>query len=470
MIQINKSMLNRETGLMNVNLVRKENRYKSFNIHSADQANEGTKFRPGKYSIRSFKDTLLASSFLLFAFNAESYAQQIYDGSSALLTGSDAISGNFENIIGDSSLFGFIVRDGNGDPILTGTNATINYNSGQVPDFVVAGYSGLFGTGTKTTATNDNVLTFLNGTVSGDVYAGLSHYTDVVGSIDCQKLGKCDVESKLSGLKLDANGNKIQYDLNNSEMKKGRLKAGTATTRQVFDTVTAGSSSSYFAQAKPELNDSVLTTSKNTIEINGSNNKLQDGLSAGDAGIYQSVAAVQAGTAASTNASIFPKVLKNTLVSSQNTISINSGENNIGGDLSAGSATIQQYFGALQGGNYTSADIRSNADTKTNTLTASSNTINIEDNKNTIRGDVNSGAAGVKIGYGTSQTGSNGFGNVKIEHYSYANQLTASQNATNIRGTDNVIIGNINTGTASLKHEYGDASASGNGTNVTYNA
>ena len=462
MNHISKSILNHETGLTNANLMRRENDNNSLNANFKSQNLNLKNIAIKKYSIRSFRDTLLASSFLFFMLGTVSFAQQIYDGNASLLVTGDSIAGNFENLIGTGSLLGFIARDDNGEPILNGANAIVDFSNGTIPDFVVVGYSALFGTTGKTSAANANTLTLTNGSVNGDIYVGLSHYTDVIASIDCQKLGKCDVESKLSGLNLEASSNQILYNLNNTTTKQGRLNSGVATTRQVFGTITGGNSSSYFAQAYPHLTDSNLKSEKNSIQVNGDKNIISGGLNSGEASINQFIDGLQSGAASGASASIFPKVLKNILDGNENIITISGSENSFGGSVDAGSAFILQNVGKLQGNDGATGILWSNADTSNNTLNSNKNTINITGDGNNIKGSVNSGKSYIDITYLSANTGGVLFEDratslSKIDHSSYNNNLTSNLNGINVTGKNNQINGDINSGSVRIKHNYGDA-------------
>ncbi len=460
MNHINKSILNHETGLTNANLMRGENDYKS---HNANLKNQNLNNK--NYSIRSFRDTLLASSFLFFILGTVSSAQQIYDGNASLLVTGGSIAGNFENLIGTGSSLGFIARDDNGEPILNGANAIVDFSNGTTPDFVVVGYSALFGTTDKTTTTNTNTLTLTNGSVNGDIYVGLSHYTDVVASIDCQSMGRCEVKSELSGLDLEASGNEILYNLNNSTTKQGRLNAGVATTRQVFGAINGGSNSNHYAQAKLQLNDSKLKSEKNTIQMNGDKNTINGGLNTGEASINQFIDGLQSGAASDADARIFPNVLNNTLDANANTIIISGRENSFGGSIDAGSAFILQNFGKLQGNDGETGILWSNAKTNNNTLNSDKNTINITGDSSNISGNVNSGKSYIDIKYLSTNTGGLPSGEMegraneaaKIDHSSYSNNLNSNGNIVNITGKNNRIDGDINSGLASIKHDYGDA-------------
>ncbi len=66
MNHISKSILNHETGLTNANLMRRENEYNSLNANFKSQNLNLKNIAIKKYSIRTFRDTLLASSFLFF--------------------------------------------------------------------------------------------------------------------------------------------------------------------------------------------------------------------------------------------------------------------------------------------------------------------------------------------------------------------------------------------------------------------
>ncbi len=465
MNHISKSILNHATGLTNANLMRRENDNNSLNVNFKSQNLNLKNIAIKKYSIRSFRDTLLASSFLFFMLGTVSSAQQIYDGNAGLLGASGSLAGNFDNIIGSSNSLGFIARDDNGELILNSANAIVDFSNGTIPDFVVVGYSALFGTTDKTSATNENTLTLTNGSVNGDIYVGLSHYTDVVPAVDCQKLGKCDVQSKLSGLSLEAGSNQILYNLSNSSTKQGRLNAGVATTRQVFGTITGGNSSSHFAQAFPEVQNSDFSTAKNIIQVNGNDNTINGGLNAGEAGIYQIVDGLQTGTASDASAKVFANVLKNTLTSSENTLTIAGHRNTMVGSIDAGTAHISQNFGKLQGNLNETGILWSMSKTNENTLYASNNTISVTGTGNHFGKNVNSGNASIIINYETANTDGQPYvidkkravKTSKIDHSSYSNELKSNKNSIFIAGENNTFGEKINSGVVEINHNYGDA-------------
>lgn len=322
MSHISRNILKSKIDLINVDLMRGKRADKAYAAGGSQTKLKDSYLAHKKYSIRIFRDALLASSFLLFALNGTTVAQQIYDGNAGLLTLSDSISGNLQNIIGSNLVQGFIARDDNGEPILSGANAVIDFSNGTIPGFVVVGYSGLFDTKEKISATNGNVLTLTNGSADGDIFVGLTHFTEEIATKECLGLGNCDIKSQLSEFDLQANNNKIQYNLNNTTMKSGRLNAGVATVRQILGDVKGGASSSHYVQAYTELKQSTLISEGNTIVINGERNNINDRINAGEASVYHYVASVQAGTAASATGRMASDVLNNNFTSNKNAISI----------------------------------------------------------------------------------------------------------------------------------------------------
>lgn len=469
MSHISKNILKSNADLINVNLMRGKTEHIIHNSSDEEKDFNNKGITRKRHSIRSFKNALLASSVLLFIFSTNSFAQQIYDGNPSLLVTSGSISGNLQNIIGNGLLKGFIARDNNGEPILTGANAVIDFSNGTVPGFVVIGYSGLYDTKEKISATNGNILTLVNGSIDGDIFAGLVHFTDEIASQDCLKLGKCDVRSLADELDLQANNNKIYFNLNNSTMKQGRLNAGSAITRQVFGEIKGGSSNSHFAQAFPELTKSKLQSGGNTIIFNGSANNINDDWNAGEASIYQYIAGVQAGTATSASGKTFSNILNNTIDSNSNLITINGKENKLSGNMNAGTALILQDYGRFQGSDYSDADVRSNSNTKNNNLFASSNGININSKSNSVIGNLNTGSASIIIKYNDIQAGENGFGKAEIDHFVYDNELTSNSNTTKISGSGNIFKGDINTGVSVIMNDHGNARADANGNLVKFN-
>lgn len=468
MSHISKNILKSKIDLINVNLMRGKSDNKVCASSDPKKVFRTKSLAHKKYSIRIFRDALLASSFLLFAFNGTTVAQQIYDGNAGLLTLSDSISGNLQNMIGGNLVQGFIARDDNGEPILSGANAVIDFSNGTIPGFVAVGYSGLFDTKEKTSATNGNVLTLINGTADGDIFVGLTHFTDEIATKECLSLGKCDIKSQLSEFDLQANNNKIQYNLNNTTMKSGRLNAGVATVRQILGDVKGGASSSHYVQAYTELKQSTLTSEGNTIILNGEKNNINDRINAGEASVYHYVASVQAGTAASATGKMASDVLNNNFTSNKNSVIILGNENKILGSLNAGTASVLQDLNNFQGGDYSGADVRSLSNAKNNNLTADNNTININSFGNIVTGDANTGTASIIAKYGDIRPGKDGFGKVQIDHYVYYSELNSNSNLTSISGSDNVFKGDMNTGSSVIINEHGNAEAYEKGNAVSF--
>ncbi|WP_374807187.1 hypothetical protein, partial [Pseudochrobactrum kiredjianiae] len=468
MNHISKNILKSKIDLINVDLMRGKSADKVCADGGAKKELKNSYLTHKIYSIRIFRDALLASSFLLFAFNGTTVAQQIYDGNAGLLTLSDSITGNLQNIIGGNLVQGFIARDDNGEPILSGANAVIDFSNGNIPGFVVIGYSGLYGTTEKISATNGNTLTLTNGSVDGDIFVGLTHFTEEIATKECLSLGKCDIKSQLSEFDLQANNNKIQFNLNNSTMKNSRLNAGVVTVRQILGDVKGGASSSHFVQAYTELKKSNLTSEGNTIVINGEKNNINGHINAGEASVYHYVASVQAGTAASATGKMASDVLNNNFTSNKNAMSILGNENKIVGNLNAGTASVLQDLNNFQGGDDSGADVRSLSNAKNNNLTADSNIININSFGNNLTGDTNTGTASIIVKYGDIRPGANGFGKVQIDHYVYDNELTSNSNLTTIAGSGNVFKGDVNTGSSVIINEHGNAEAYEKGNAVTF--
>lgn len=158
--------------------------------------------------IRSFRKSLLSVKFLLFAFTANIFAQQMYNGNSGLLITAILFQGTCRLylVVKFSGLY------------CNGRRRRFNLKRRRwccrVQQRRCAGVccDRLFWFvwhNRKITATNGDILTLANGSVGGDVFVGMANYTDEVASVDFVSLGKFDVNSQLCELDLQANNNKF---------------------------------------------------------------------------------------------------------------------------------------------------------------------------------------------------------------------------------------------------------------------
>lgn len=505
MNHIFKTLLNRKTGEINVVSENARCGHKSNSLNSSmgSDCDHKTSIH---YSRKSFKKTVLAYSTSLIFFsllNTASFAADQTYNSSVALQNISAISGNLNKLLGSDILQGVISTEPNNDISLSNANLIIDYTNATIPDFSIAGYSGLFGSNQTTSTLNNNSVTLKNGNINGHVYAGLVHYTLAVNSQNCATAtpicGAIFDTQILPHLNLNSNLNTIQLTENPIHITED-LNSGYSDTHLFFGNFTAGkeelspanltSQSGAYAYTYAIADENQQTTNENTLRIESNNNIIDRNINTGSSNINLIFESNQGGIAifngnntsniigASADADIHAYASLNKLISNQNTLTITGHDNKVSQNINAGNSSLRLYFANIQGGTADAHDggsaseaiasAYSLASIYENQLTSNFNSIKLEGNNNTIGNSLNAGSSTINVNFGNLQGGTayaSSITSAKASAFTHSegiadgNILTANQNEITIHGDQNTIANTVTAGSSVIRLEFGNMQA-----------
>lgn len=379
--------------------------------------------------------------------------QDVYDGSQTLSSSKD-IHGALYDFLSGAEVNGYIVQDESNTPAQGNTDLKIDYSTGNKPQFIVAGYAGLFGSTETQASVENNSISINQGAIQANVYAGLAHYTENKADVVCNK-NNCTVESDLKQVELHSNKNTINYIKNDTATDQADFYAGTSSINQIFGDVMANGDKSYMsATAKAKLNNGQFSSQSNTITLSGDKNQIKGNFSAGLLQVKQKFGDIKAGHVNDNYALAEPTIKDNTLTASDNQIALSGLGNNIQGHLTAGLIQIQQNIGRLEEGSNASNNARGRGRTAitSNTLTNNKNKIEISNEDNTLTGNINVGINQI----GASIDGIHGVENAlaEAESKTYSNELSSIENSIEITAKNNTIQGDLNVGISNISHNF----------------
>ncbi|MEB3753640.1 autotransporter domain-containing protein [Acinetobacter sp. MD2(2019)] len=422
-----------------------------------------------KLSTKKRALVLVVGLSLASFYSSNAFAATTYDGT-ATLTDSTLVGGNFSQIINNPAGKGVY------DATESDADVTVNYATGDTPDFVLAGYSSVNADNTAEAKKSlNNTVTLQQGKINGNVYAGLVEGTVIAGDREStSNLDEFDplLSSQISNKQLDANNNIINVLGQNEIDVIGNFYAGYTGINIQYGEITANPSPSSevdaYALSMVDVTNNALNANSNQINISGQK-KAFNNLAAGYTGInIQYGNFIASGTSnnrtnsavtASANAS------NSALNANLNLIKI-SGQNNTFNNLTAGYAGIHIQYGDLTSSGITTDSVYTVAGGQASSsnglldspLNANLNQINTSGQNNSFN-NLSVGYVGFNLQHGDLSVYVSSkqaeFAGAGIVDYASNNTLNANSNLINIAGENNSF-NNLSTGYAGINIQYGD--------------
>lgn len=398
--------------------------------------------------------TLAVSLAMGSLFSTAAYANESYTGSESLVVSAD-VEGNFGYLVDDRSLKGVLVNLYD-VPTLSNTELTIDYKNGISPDFIIAGYSGLYGSLNNSALVESNTVHLKNGAINGHVYAGLAHITDVRKQVNCSlsnATSDClpEVDITVDGKELVANKNTVKVSSDSSVHIVGDINAGYAAHKiKVGDLIsTEGENDQQNATVhlRIESENNTLTANNNDVDIQGKAHSMQNVI-AGYAGISSQVGELKA------TSSEYPIALVEGSFNVRNA-TFEAGNNNVklfgdrhqAQDITAGYVGVNAEIGSLTA--LSSSKLESIL--TDNTLSANENGIEVNGEKNTFQ-NIKAGYAALNLNVGDSSIQEGG---PEINLMADNNTIEATSNLINVKGKENKFQ-DIHVGYAAINLKHGE--------------
>lgn len=471
MNHIYKTVFNRGTGKIAV-VSENTNSHKN---HSTQVSQKILSINTGallQKTIQLFKRTTLSSTIGLISLgivSPTSFAQQTYNGtqSGIQLQPIQNYSGNLSTFLGKNSANGIVAFE-NSTPLVSNSNLLIDYSTGAIPDFVIGGYTGLFGSNINDITLDSNKLSLKKGNINGSVFSGLAHYTIVTPSIDCKNAvplcGSTDSHFDLSDQSLNTNTNSIDISNNSPILVTDKIYAGHSSINIETGDATSGFVNSFGfnsnAESTVKIKNSTLTSNKNTFTVKGQQHQLND-LYSGYTNIQVKTGIAVGGVTnisndaieiiAKSDANSTIRMNENQLTSNENKINIDGQQHKLG-HLFAGFTNLNAQTENAQSGHAiahstiieknensteATANVLSEIRSSNNILTANQNEINLNGNNHQLQ-DIYAGYAS------TNMKTSNAIGGLAITTQEKDQQTSHSAYAYSSAITENNILSSIN--------------------------
>ncbi|AZS50549.1 autotransporter outer membrane beta-barrel domain-containing protein [Entomomonas moraniae] len=434
-----------------------------------------------------FKLTVLSLATLSSFSYAQLLQEQVYNDSSAsMLERADSQDIELDKAKWMSPVLnnydkGLVFRDqdNSNESVLSAANLVVDYTANTDPQFVIGGYSN------DADIVTDNKVTLIHAQGVGDVYGGVSHYSqetaDAVNSTN-----NTNTSIAINSKNPAANGNSVIIN-DNAGTINGSVTGGSAVLWTKTGSAITYDYSNAYAIAYTSANDAQVNANNNVITIGNDINSITN-ITGGYASIELTTGTANATATATNNAHTLALGSANTSASADNA-QINANNNNITignnidsiGNITGGYANLALTTDTATTNATTTATANPAATASTNTNTyarayksqinANNNVVTIGNGNNSI-GNITGGYANLVLtsADANSSAASNNASNDNIytqtSSYPYGSQINANHNEV-IIGNGNNSIGNITGGDANLALKAGNTSMYSNGSNST---